>query len=46
MQSVALGKGKILLEAWQTHFIRDVVASSKTRTLHQVSLKSSDLVVW
>lgn len=39
MQSVALGKGEILLEAWQTHFIRDLVTSSKTRTLHQVSLK-------
>lgn len=39
MQSVALGKGKILLEGWQTHFIRDLLTSSKTRTLHQVSLK-------
>lgn len=38
MQSVALGKRKILLEAWQTHFIRDLV-TSKIRTLHQVSLK-------
>ena len=46
MQSVALGKRKILLEAWQTHFIRDLVTSSKMRTLHQVSLKQQDLAAW
>ena len=42
MQSVALGKRKILLEAWQTHFIRDLVTSFKMRTLHQVSLKQQE----
>lgn len=38
MQSVALGKGKILLEAWQTYFIRDLV-TSETRTFLQITLK-------
>lgn len=39
MQGVALGKGKILLEAWQTHFTRDPV-TSETRTFHRGSLKN------